>query len=31
VKYSIVAWFQDDSRKNVMKEPFPYKDEKFKK
>ena len=30
-KYSIVAWFQDDSRKNVMKEPFPYKDEKFKK
>jgi len=31
VKYSIVAWFQDDSRKNVMKEPFPYKDEKYKK
>mgnify|MGYP003127864853 CR=1 FL=1 len=31
VKYSIVAWFQDDSRINVMKEPFPYKDEKFKK
>ena len=28
IKYSIVAWFQDDSRLKAMKEPFPYKDEK---
>ena len=31
VKYSIVAWFTDDSREDVHKKPFPYKDEKFKK
>ena len=30
-KYSIVAWFQDDSRVEKLKEPIPYKDEKFKK
>ena len=30
-KYSIVAWFHDDSRFKALKKPFPYKDEKFKK
>ena len=30
-KYSIVAWFHDDSRFATLRKPFPYKDEKFKK